>query len=212
MAEAKPTFLDRLEGVIQRVAPRWGFERAHSRAALKYFGYDAAHPGSQRGWSGGLSKNAAAESPRMSYDRIRVMWDARDMVRNDPLIGGLVDRVVMYICAKIAYQPRTGEPQVDRIYRDFFYDWCNHADLTGRFRLRDLCVLGLKGMVTDGDHGFVKVRTGNEMRLQSVESDRIGSPLKAATPLSETYINGLNLNGLGQIESVDVYRRTRTAQ
>jgi capsid protein len=216
MADEKPTLLDRasagFERVIQVVAPKVGFERAHARAAMKFFGYDAAHPGRLRGHSGGMHKNASAESPRMSWDRVKVMWDARDMVRNDPLVGGLVDRVVMYICAKIAYQPRTGDPQVDRLYRDYFYDWCNRADLSGRFRLRDLCVLGLKGMITDGDHGFAKVRQGNELRLQSIESDRIGNPLQIATPMSETYIAGFNLNNLGQIVSVKVFRRTRTSQ
>jgi capsid protein len=208
--ETKTNFLER---VISVVSPERGFKRAQARAAMTFFGYDAAHPGRFRGGSGGMHKNASAESPRMSLDRIKVMWDARDMVRNDPLVGGLVDRIVLYIAgSKISYQPRTTDPQVDRLYRDFFYDWCNRSDLSGRHRLRDQAVLGTKGMITDGDHGFVKVRQGNELRLQAIESDRIGNPLMANMPMSENYINGFNINNLGQLVSVKIFRRTRTSQ
>lgn len=205
----KATWLDR---VVSFISPQSGFQRAHARAAMNFFGYDAAHPGRLRGWSGGMSKNASAESPRMAADRVKVMWDARDMARNDPLIGGIVDRVVMYICGKIAYQPRTGDHNVDRTYRDFFYDWCERSDLTGRHRLREQAALGTKGMIVDGDHGFVKVRQGNELRLQHIESDRIGNPLEMIGATNENYVQGFNLNSFGQITSVKVYRRTRMSQ
>jgi capsid protein len=207
--EIKPNLFER---AIQVVAPRMGFKRAQARAAMTFFGYDAANPGRLRGGSGGMYKNAAAESPRMAWDRVKVMWDARDMVRNDPMVGGLVDRLVMYICGKIAYQPRTGNAQIDRQYRDYFYDWCGRSDLTGRHRLRDQAALGVKGMIVDGDHGFIKVRQGNELRLQAIESDRIGNPLGEPGQMSETYIGGFNLNNLGQIVSVRVFKRTRMAQ
>jgi capsid protein len=211
MAEEAPK-MNWLDRAVAAVFPERGFKRAHARAAMEFFGYDAAHPGRLRGGSGGMSKNAAAESPRMAADRIRVMWDARDTVRNDPLIGGIIDRVVMYICGKIAYQPRTGSHDLDRVYRDFFYDWCERSDLTGRHRLREQAALATKGMIVDGDHGFVKVRQGNELRLQHIESDRIGDPLKMMSNTNEAYIQGFNLNNFGQIVSVDVYKRTRTAQ
>src|SRR6266542_1704085 len=211
MAEQGPN-LNWFDRAVAAVFPESGFKRAHARAAMTFFGYDAAHPGRLRGGSGGMSKNASAESPRMSADRIRVMWDARDMVRNDPILGGLVDRVVMYICGNIAYQPRTGDHSVDRLYRDFFYDWCERSDLTGRHRLREQAALGIKGMIVDGDHGFVKVRQGNELRLQSIESDRIGNPLEMIGQTSENYIGGFTINNMGQIVSVRVFRRTRMSQ
>lgn len=212
MSQPEAPKLNWFDRVVQFVSPVAGFNRANARAALTAFGYDAARPGRLRGGSGGLSHNAAAESPRMASDRIKVMWDARDLVRNDPLVGGLVDRLVMYICGKISYQPRTGDHSIDRIYRDFFYDWCGRSDLTGRHRLREQVALGCKGMIVDGDHGFAKVRVGNELRLQSIESDRIGNPLQMQGQQNENHIQGLNINQLGQIVDVDVYRRTRTAQ
>lgn len=212
MSQQDKPKLNVIDRVVQFLSPERGFNRANARAALTAFGYDAAHPGRLRGGSGGLSKNAAAESPRMAADRVKVMWEARDMVRNDPLIGGLVDRMVMYICGKIAYQPRTGVPAIDRTYRDFFYDWCERSDLTGRHRLREQISLGCKGMIVDGDHAFAKVRVGNELRLQSIESDRIGNPLQSMGNTKENYIQGFNLNELGQIVDVDVFRRTRLAQ
>lgn len=201
-----------IERTIYTFSPQRAFERASARTAMEYFGYDAAHPGRLRGGSGGLHKNASAESPRMTTDRIKLMWDARDQVRQDPMLGGLVDRLVMYIIGKIAYQPRTGTPAIDRIYRDFFYDWCGRSDLTGRFRLKEQAALGLKGMMVDGDHGVNEVRAGNELRLQHVESDRIGDPLKVIGNFSDNYIQGIWLNQLGQPTGYDVYRRTRLAQ
>ena len=205
----KANFLDR---AIQVVAPSYALERYRSRALINYFGYDAANPGRLRGGSGGMHKNASAESPRASSDAVKLMWDARDMYRNDSLIGGLVDRVAMYVCAKIAYQPRTGDPEIDRAYRDYFYDWCTRSDFSGRHRLREQMELAFKGMVVDGDHGLVKVRQGMEIRLQHVEADRIGSPLEMVGQTSEKYIRGITINDFGQIVSYRVFKRTRTSQ
>lgn len=204
-----PNFLDR---AIAAVAPRIAFSRAIAREQMRFFGYDGASPGRLRGGSGGLSKNANIESPRANYDRIKIMWDARDMARNYGLVGGLLDRFAMYVCAKIAYQPRTGDPKIDRIYRDYFYDWCTRADLTGRHRLRELVELGFKAMLRDGDFGFIKVRQGRELRLQSIEADRIGSPLEGVGTTSENYIGGFTINSLGQVASVRIFRRSRTGQ
>jgi capsid protein len=101
---------------------------------------------------------------------------------------------------------------VDRAYRDYFYSWCTRADLTGRHRLRELVELALKAMLRDGDFGFVKVKAGREIRLQSVEADRIGNPLEAAGANSETYIRGITINGLGQPTSYRIFNRTRNGQ
>ena len=36
------------------------------------------------------------------------------------------------------YVSQTGDEEIDTIYQDYFHEWCESADLTGRHRLRDL--------------------------------------------------------------------------
>ena len=43
-----------------------------------------------RGGSGGQGKNAASESYRAGRDRVALMWEARDAVRNNPLVALLL--------------------------------------------------------------------------------------------------------------------------
>jgi lambda family phage portal protein len=208
MSEAPPpTFLDRL---VSFVSPEAGFRRGMAREAIRLFGYDGASPGRLRGFSGGIGKNAASESWRAQRDRVNIMWDARDMERNFAFVGGVLDRTAQYVCNKVVYQARTGDQEVDRKYEEYFREWAARADITGRHNLRELVELGFKSMLRDGDHGFVLRNHGAEVRLQSIESDRIGSPLEGLQ--NENYINGISINELGQPTSYRVFRRTRTAQ
>lgn len=204
-----------LERAIQTVSPGWAFSRAQARAAMIFFGYDSANPGPLRGSSGGLGKNASSESPRMQTDTVKVMWDARDVCRNGTLLGGILRRTVRYCFGKLAYKAATGDRGVDKLYQDYFHDWCERADITGRHRLKKLARMGLYSMMRDGNFGFNKVRVpvGNgrqELRLQCVEADRIGNPLEAGTTLySERYIRGITIDEVGQPVSYRVYKRHR---
>jgi capsid protein len=214
MAKEKPTFLQRAEQALDRaimvVSPQAGFRRLEARAALTYFGYDAANPGALRGPSGGLYKNAAAESPKMQLDTVKVMWDARDASRNNTLLGGVLRRTVRYCVPKISYQSRTGDRKTDQVYEDFFHDWCTRCDITGRHTLRKLARMSLYSMMRDGDFGFVKCRVGKELRLQSIEADRIGNVLEAgATLMNEHYIRGITIDDSGVPQSYRIYRRNR---
>ena len=76
-------FLDR---AIATVAPVWGLQRAAARDRLTLFGYDAANPDGARGYNGGIGKNGSSETPRMAMDRLKMMWEARDLERNMPII------------------------------------------------------------------------------------------------------------------------------
>jgi lambda family phage portal protein len=198
------------ERAIAAVAPGIALNRAIAREKLYFFGYDAANHGAKRGSSGGLSKNASSESPRMARERTELMWDVRDLERNMPIIRCVLDRMMQYVCGRIVFQSRTGDPEIDEIYEEYWEDWCaNYSDITGRHDFQTLVGLAFRSMLRDGDFGFVRVRNGDVLSLQSIEADRIGDPYKIGANLDEKYICGITINDLGQPVSYDVFNRTR---
>lgn len=204
----KITFLDRAIGFV---SPKLGMERLYHRSKFNEFAYDAANSGTRRSFSGGLSKNAASENYRSHRNRINLMWDARDMVRNFAILRGIVARLVQYVADKVQYISSTGDEQVDGAYQDYFHKWCETADVTGRYRLGDLVVLMLWGVITDGDHGWKFVEMGDgTIRIQPVEADRIGNPNEALKANDDNYIGGIHLDDMGVPLSYDIYKRHRS--
>jgi capsid protein len=201
------TFLDRALGYI---SPKLGMERLHYRSKFNEFAYDAANPGTRRSFSGGLSKNAASENYRSHRNRINLMWDARDMVRNFAILRGIVSRMVQYVADKVQYISATGDEQLDGAYQDYFHEWCESADITGRYRLGDLVWLMMWGVITDGDHGWKFVEIGDTIKIQPIEADRIGNPNEALKANDDNYIGGIHLDDLGSPLSYDIYRRHRS--
>jgi capsid protein len=200
-----------LESTIAFVSPQLALERSQAREKIHYFGYDGAYPGLARGWSGGISKNAPSETIRAQTDRVRLIWDARDMERQFGLMVGILDRMEQYVCPKIKYQAQTGDKETDREYQEFFHEWCLNCDYTERFTFQEMVGLGLRGMLRDGDYGFIKRFTGRELRLEHVEGDRIGNPLQIGDP-NERYISGVGIGDRGQPDFFRIFHRTRTGQ
>lgn len=208
MSDGAARRLPLIDRMLMPVLPNVVLSRALARERLVMLGYDAASPGLKRGSSGGLAKNAAAESWRVARDRVNLMWDARDMERNVCLVGGLLDRIVLYALGKVQYQSRTGDSTADKNYEQHFAGWARRADLTGRFNLLRCARLALRSTLRDGDIGWMWVNQGNTLRIQGIEADRIGSPIESTS--EERYISGLTINEQGQVASYRVYARTRT--
>lgn len=174
------------------------------------FGYDAANPGTIRGSSGGIAKNGASETPRMAQDRLKMIWEGRDLERNMPVIRCALDRMAQYVCGQIRYQAQTGDEQVDSAYEAYIQNWMQRdADITGRHNFRMLVELGFRSMLRDGDFGYCMVRTGAKLQLQCIEADRIGDPNKVATQNQEDYVQGIFIDPVGRPIEYDLYRRER---
>jgi lambda family phage portal protein len=202
--ESKLNFLDR---AIAIVSPESAMRRVTARYWLNEF---ETGEWRDRGGSGGKTKNAAPESQRKQRDRIKGIWDARDMEEKFCLVRGILDRLEQYVCGDITYQSRTGDSEIDEAYQNYFHDWCGRADITGRFRFREMVGQGFRAMVRDGEYGWIMLMHGGEYRLQGIEADRIGGPdnPKAA----ENNIGGIKINELGQVTGYEIYKRTRMAQ
>lgn len=178
-----------------------------------------------RSKSGGLFGQASAETWRSNRDRLKAMWDARDLCRYE-FIGGMMSRIVLYVCGKFHSRSLTGEEEVDQAYDDYWKGWCGdepnddgsmRCDITGRHRFIKMVQMSFLGFLVDGDHGFVEIdptlSPTQEFCLQHVEADRIGSPLDQQ--VQENYIGGIGIldpDSAGRVAFYRVYHRTRTNQ
>ena len=203
-------------------SPEKALFRMRAKQRLVEFGYNDSPW--RRGDSGGMSKNASSESWAKNGDRMKAMWDARDLTRYD-WIGGALGRVALYVVGNLECKSNTGDAEIDKAYDDYLHAWagdetddegCFPCDFTGRHRLSKLIQLAFLAMLVDGDFGFVIRETQDaegkpQIKLQCVEADRIGSPIDALQ--SDTYISGFTIDQeTGRIVSVRVYQRTRMGQ
>lgn len=203
----EPTWLDK---GIAFVAPKFALERKYYRDQFN-FSYDAANQGRMSASVGGTASLSAPESLSNQRDRIQMMWESRKLTNNYSFFKSILLKEAMYVCGSIRFQSQTGDPSVDRAYEQYFREWENNCDLTMRYPFRHLVQLAHMGMRRDGDHAFAMVTQGKELRLQSIESDRIGNPHEGGKH-EDNYIGGITINNLGQPVSYRVFRRTLHGQ
>lgn len=209
-----PSFIDR---AVAFVAPEYGINRITAKVALAQLSYDAANPGSLRGGSGGLQKNAHSENPTAQRDRIALMWDSRDLRRQMPVLNCAVTRLAQYVAGRIKYQAAVSDnPAVNSAYEHYFEHWCKHsADMTGRVDFRTIVELAFVSAFTDGDVGAnlaLNPFTGR-LGVQLIQSDRIGDPRTVSANTSDDYTSGVHLDpNTGRVLGYDVFRRTKMNQ
>ncbi len=202
--------MSRVERAISLVSPKAAHTRFQQRIALTEFSA-AASRGLLRGSSGGQAKNAAPETHTTNRNRLDLMWEARSLERDSPLIAGVLKRLSQYVVGKVVYKSETGDPRIDKLYEQYFQDWSKKADLTERMRLREMVEIMFRGAIRDGDGGLniVESEDRKTIKLQVIEADRIGSPIDAR--LDDNYIAGLHIKG-GRVYQYDIYRRSVTSQ
>jgi lambda family phage portal protein len=194
-----------VERTIALVNPAAAARRQFERKIFE-FGYDAARPGRARNSKGSGLWNAASENLQNNRDRVKMMWEVRDLTQNYSFIKSILLKEAMYVCGKIQYQANTGNPQVDTAIEEYWNYWCENCDLSGRHVFRQLIQLMQIGMRRDGDSGFILVAQGPDLKLQTVEADRIGNPNQAGTS-EQNYFGGIKVNELGQIVYYRIFTR-----
>lgn len=200
---AKLTFLDR---AIEAVAPTWGMERRLARGALKEFSSGVG--GSPRGRNASRYEQGSSESWMKQRKRLDAIWESRAMEENFCIITGILERLAMYVVGHLEYQAQTGNSKADAEINDFFHGWCERCDMSGRFRLRQLAELGLRAMWREGEHGWIEHIEDDELRLQPIESDRIGNPM--IIQYNETNIGGIEIDpATGRVKHYEIWHRSR---
>lgn len=105
---------------------------------------------------------------------------ARDMDRNDVIVGQMVDRAVDNILgAGLKMHPTTGDKELDLELWERWDEWSTNpklCDFSKKRPFSELCRLALRHRFVDGDH-FGIIRPGlTAPRIQLMEGDRCASP------------------------------------
>jgi lambda family phage portal protein len=175
-----------------------------NQAKLRNFGrFDSALTSEKRGISRGVSGGEDTSGTRERYSLIRA---ARDLADNFPPVRSLLLKFATYVSGRIAYQARTGNREADTAIERYWQKWMNECDFLGRHNFTTLLQLAVTAMLRDGDCGFIIVRDREDLKLQSVEADRIGSPYDQTD--TDKYIGGINVDDYGRPISYTIFTRT----
>ena len=195
---------DLITKALSLVAPRAALDRMVNQAKLRNFGrFDSALTSEKRGISRGVS---GGEDTAGTRERLSLIRAARDLADNFPPVRSLLLKFATYVSGRIAYQARTGDHEVDTKIEKYWQKWMNECDFLGRHNFTTLLQLAVTAMLRDGDCGFIIVRDGEDLKLQSVEADRIGSPYDRTD--TDKYIGGINVDDYGRPVSYTIFTRT----
>ena len=195
---------DIITKAISFVSPKAALDRMVNQAKLRNFGrFDSALTSEKRGISRGVSGGEDTAGTRERFALIRA---ARDLADNFPPVRSLLLKFATYVSGRIAYQARTGNREADTAIERYWQKWCNDCDFLGRHNFTTLLQLAVTAMLRDGDCGFIIVRDKEDLKLQSVEADRIGSPDDRTD--TDKYIGGINVDDYGRPVSYTIFTRT----
>lgn len=114
---------------------------------------------------------------RSEADYLRLMEKARDMDRNDVIVGQLIDRAITnWVQGGFNLDPATGSPQLDEeLYRrwDQWSSTPELCDLAGEHSFRRMELKVPRAVVVDGDHFALPTREGP---LELIEAHRCRTP------------------------------------
>ena len=197
----KPDFITKALSVF---SPKAALDRLVQKERLKNFGrFDSALTSEKRGISRGVSGGEDTSGTRERYALIR---SARDLADNFPPVRSILLKFATYVSGRISYQARTGNAETDSAIEHFWQRWSENCDFLGRHNFTTLLQLAVMSVIRDGDCGFAIVRDGDDLKLQSVEADRIGSPYDRTD--TDNYIGGINIDEYGKPISYLIFTRT----
>jgi len=198
----KQTFLDKL---VSFVNPQAGVQRLMAKKALTKFEYDAVKYTRERR---GPSNLSGAEDFRSNYDRVELMKRARDLSENNGLVRSILMKFASHVASNLTYQARTDNPKANTEIEAYWNEWFNNCDLSTRHTGSTLMQVATMSMLRDGDFLFVLVRDKNgDLKLQGIESDRLGDPYKTYTSLE--LIGGIHIDrDTGAPTAYDIYNRS----
>ncbi len=150
--------------------------------------YAGAEPGISRPYPNILS---TPEDYKQSYERIVLIRAARQMEEDLAFVDGLLDDFETYVVGDcLVYQPNTGNPDADKMIRDYLEWQFENADYSQRLDLTKIAQLAIRSMKRDGDCGFMPIDVGDAIKLKYTSGDSIGNPLIGAN------IGPNNYNGI----------------
>ncbi len=198
-ALSAPTRIDR---AIAAVFPGWAASRLRAR---REFSYEAARSSRLRQ---SATRLQGPEDFTAFPDRLQLIREVRDLRQNFGLFAGITKKLSLYAFGRLTYQARTGDKAVNQLYESWLQECFERADLSGRHDFQQLASLGFEGAIEAGDFAYKWRRDAGTLRLQGIESDRIGGNIGVDT--AENKFQGITVDlDTGQPTTYDVYRRTK---
>ena len=196
---------DLITKALAIVSPNLAMGRMVAQQKLRNFGrFDSALDSTKRG----ISRNiAGAEDTAGTAERYKLIRAARDLADNFPPVRSLLLKFATYVAGRLSYQARTGDKELDEQVERYWAKWCRECDFLRRHDFTSLLQLAVMAILRDGDCGFIIVRDSDQLKLQSVEADRIGSPYNRLID-SDAYIGGIMLDEFGRPDKYQIFVRT----
>jgi lambda family phage portal protein len=195
---------DFITKAISFISPKLALNRMVEQSKLRNFGrFDSALISDKRGISRNISGAEDTSGTRERYSLIRA---ARDLADNFSPVKSILLKFSTYVAGRIGYQARTGDKVIDSQIEAYWEKWCKECDFLRRHDFTALLQLATIATIRDGDCGFIIVRDGEDLKLQSVEADRIGSPYDRTD--TDKYIGGINVDEYGRPFSYTIFQRT----
>lgn len=148
------------------------------------------------------------EDYRNAAERIVMIRAARQLEEDGGFFDGILDDFETYVVGDcLTYMPNTGNPDADKVIREYL-DWqFDDCDYSGREDLTKIAQLSLREMKRDGEMGIVPVDVGDSIKLHLVPGDCIGNPM-IATNTEEYNFGGIIVNpNSGRPTRFQLYKR-----
>jgi capsid protein len=164
---------------------QWRLDRQMVKDRMKL--YAGAEPGINRPSANILS---TPEDFRQAFERIVLIRYARQMEEDFPFVEGILSDFETFVVGELKYLPTTGNPDADKVIRNFLEWQFDACDLSQRLDLSTIARLAIRTKKRDGEAGFQIVDSGDSLKVVYYSSDRIGNPLVGAN------IGPSNYNGI----------------
>lgn len=197
------------------VTGQWKLERQRTRELLelnKLHGnqrrmqlYAGARIGPDRPTPNILS---TPEDFQQAYQRIILIRAARQMEEDMPFFDGILSDFETYVVGdNLTYLPGTGNPEADKVIREYLEWQFDQADFTDRLDLPEIARLSVRSYKRDGDCGFIFIDDGESIRINYVSGDRIGNPM-IGTSIGPADYNGIVTDPkTGRVIQYNLFRR-----
>ena len=193
----------RFDHFLARYFPKWAASRVRARHE---FAFEAARSTRLRQHATRLQ---GPEDFTAFPDRMQLIRQVRDLEQNFGLFQGIIDKVALYAFGELRYQSRTGNERQQQQIEDWIAECADNADLSGRHHLEDLVPIAFKSELRDGDIGHHWRRDAGYLKLQGIESDRIGGMVDQHMG-ADDWMQGIHVDlNTGAPIEYEIYRRTK---
>ncbi|QDU82670.1 Phage portal protein, lambda family [Polystyrenella longa] len=141
----------------------------------------------------GVGRNADFHY-RSESEYLRMTEIARDIARNDPVVGQGIRRLTNNVIQNgFKVDPQTGDKEADKILKEAWEKWAGNrasCHAARKFTFREIERIGFQHIVTDGDSICLPLDTG---KLETIENHRLRTPHRTQRPV----VHGIMLDEMG---------------